>query len=79
MAIETIDYEKCNDCGICYETCPMDVFRKAGPKVYIRYPADCMACYLCELDCPTDAIYVSPERAQRIVQVFDCLAEDNRL
>lgn len=71
MAVETIDYEKCSDCGICYDICPMDVyglmhaFRQADakPRVYIKYPEDCMCCYLCELDCPDDAIYVSPYRS----------------
>ena len=43
----------------------MDVFRRAElkPRVYIKYPEDCMCCYLCELDCPDDAIYVSPYRS----------------
>jgi NADPH-dependent glutamate synthase beta subunit-like oxidoreductase len=31
-----------------------------GSKAVICYPDDCMLCDYCELDCPKDAIYVSP-------------------
>jgi NAD-dependent dihydropyrimidine dehydrogenase PreA subunit len=61
MTIKSIDYAKCTNCGTCYDTCPMDVFIKKE-KVYIKYRKDCMSCYLCEMDCPAGAIYVSPER-----------------
>ncbi len=70
MAIQKIDYDLCTDCDICYEICPMDVFRKVGPKIYISYDEDCMCCYLCELDCPADCIYVSPERSREPVHTF---------
>jgi len=33
-----------------------------GSRVIIKYPEECMACDSCELNCPKDAIYVSPER-----------------
>lgn len=66
MTIRYIDYEKCRNCGVCYETCPMDVFIRRE-RIYIRYPHDCMACYLCEMDCPEGAIYVSPERPEPAV------------
>ncbi|MBI4320144.1 MAG: ferredoxin family protein [Chloroflexi bacterium] len=62
MAVERIDYDKCNDCGICYDVCPMDVFRTVGRNVYIAYHDDCMTCYLCSTYCAKDAVYVGPER-----------------
>ena len=40
----------------------MDVFRSVGRVVYPAYPEDCMCCYLCEQECPVDAIYVHPSR-----------------
>ncbi len=66
MGVKKIDYEKCNDCEVCYDICPMDVFRKVGSTVFIASPNDCMVCYLCEIYCKQDAVYVSPERAKPI-------------
>jgi NAD-dependent dihydropyrimidine dehydrogenase PreA subunit len=42
----------------------VDVIRmdKESNKAVIKYPEECMCCDYCELDCPQDAIYVSPER-----------------
>lgn len=64
MAIERIDDQKCTLCRKCLDVCPMDVFRSVGRVVYPAYPEDCMCCYLCELECPVDAIYVHPSRAK---------------
>jgi ABC-type transport system substrate-binding protein/NAD-dependent dihydropyrimidine dehydrogenase PreA subunit len=33
-----------------------------GSRAVITYPEDCMICLFCERDCPTQAIYVSPEK-----------------
>jgi NAD-dependent dihydropyrimidine dehydrogenase PreA subunit len=42
----------------------MDVIRmdEESKKAIIKYPEECMCCDYCELDCPVDAIYVSPEK-----------------
>ncbi len=67
MAVERIDYEACSDCGECYETCPLDVYDRVGSTYYIAHHADCMVCFLCEIDCPQDAIYIGPERSRPVV------------
>ncbi len=67
MAVESIDYDACSDCGECYETCPLDVYDRAGSTYYIAHHDDCMACFLCEIDCPQDAIYISPKRSRPVV------------
>ncbi len=62
MAIERIDENKCNGCGICVNSCPMDVIRmdEERKKAIATYPEDCTLCAVCEIDCPEQAIYVSP-------------------
>ena len=69
MSIERIDPELCNGCGICVNSCSMDVIRmdEEGKKAIIRYPEDCMLCEFCVLDCPEDAIYVSPEKSSSLI------------
>ncbi len=65
MSIESIDAELCNGCGICVKICPMDVLRMDDDdkKAVIRYPEDCMLCEFCALDCPVQAITISPQKS----------------
>ncbi len=67
MAVESIDYDKCTDCGICMKICPTDVYARMGKTYYIARQADCMTCYLCEMDCPENCIFVGPWRSREIV------------
>lgn len=69
MGIKKIDEELCNGCGICLESCSMDVIRldEVTEKAFIAFGDDCATCYMCEMDCPTDAIYVSPEVSRPII------------
>jgi NAD-dependent dihydropyrimidine dehydrogenase PreA subunit len=64
MSIERIDEALCTGCGICADSCSMDVIRmdeNTGRPV-IRYVEDCTLCAVCEIDCPQDAIYVRPSK-----------------
>ena len=69
MGIKKIDEELCNGCTICVDSCPMDVIRfdEVAKKAYIAFGRDCATCYMCEADCPTHAIYVSPEISKSYV------------
>ena len=72
MTIEKIDHELCTGCGICIDSCPMDVIRmdEIEEKAIIQYPDECMLCLFCERDCPEGAIYVSPEKKIPILLSF---------
>jgi NAD-dependent dihydropyrimidine dehydrogenase PreA subunit len=71
LTIERIDSELCTGCGICVESCPTDVIRidNGIQKAIIKYPEDCMLCRWCTLDCPQNAINVSPKKGSPL---FTC-------
>lgn len=62
MAIERIDLDLCNGCGICVDACEADVIRmdEETRKPKIVYQDDCTLCVRCEGDCPQHAIEVGP-------------------
>ena len=65
MAIEKIDQKACTGCGLCVNSCQMDVIRmdEAGEKAVICYSEECMCCEQCVLDCPSEAIIVTPYKS----------------
>jgi len=62
--IESINIDLCTGCGICVNSCCMDVIRldKKRKKATIKYPEDCCSCSICKLDCPRHAIEISWKR-----------------
>lgn len=59
--IELISEEHCVSCDICVRICPKDVFDAVqGDIPVIARKLDCQTCFMCELYCPTNALYVAP-------------------
>lgn len=58
--IELIDGERCTACNICVTACPTNVFDRSDGLPVIARQSDCQTCFLCELYCPEDALFVSP-------------------
>lgn len=59
--IELVSADRCTGCNICVAVCPTNVFEPiaAGPPRLARQN-DCQTCFMCELYCPEDALYVAP-------------------
>lgn len=55
-----IDYNTCNGCKECYDVCPLDIIAWDEEKdmPYVAYPDECQLCFLCQEECPEEAIEV---------------------
>lgn len=65
--IEIVSAERCTACNICVHVCPTNVFDlvpKQPPR--IARQEDCQTCFMCELYCPEDALYVAPVADQAL-------------
>ncbi len=51
----------CNGCNSCVTICPTHVFDAGDSAPVITRPDQCQTCYMCELYCVSDAIYVGPD------------------
>jgi NAD-dependent dihydropyrimidine dehydrogenase PreA subunit len=65
--IELVSESRCITCNKCVQVCPMNVFEavKDAPPTIARQE-DCQTCFMCELYCPTDALYVAPNTDRSI-------------
>jgi NAD-dependent dihydropyrimidine dehydrogenase PreA subunit len=69
--IELVSEARCIGCNKCVQACPMNVFDavKNAPPIIARQE-DCQTCFMCELYCPVDALYVAPD-AMRVTPVSE--------
>lgn len=59
--IEVISPTRCTACNICVRVCPANVFDIVVDEApVIARQDDCQTCFLCEVYCPEDALYVAP-------------------
>jgi NAD-dependent dihydropyrimidine dehydrogenase PreA subunit len=60
--IELVSEGRCIGCDICVKVCPTNVFDAVPDSApVIARQSDCQTCFMCELYCPVDALYVAPE------------------
>jgi ferredoxin len=52
--------EKCTGCGMCRQVCPHGVFGDDRGKAVLKDRDACMECGACALNCPAQAITVTP-------------------
>lgn len=77
--IELVSSSRCIQCNICVSVCPTNVFDRVPDAVpTIARQNDCQTCFMCELYCPADALYVSPD-TDRLLQVDESELEAAQL
>lgn len=63
--IELIYSDLCNGCGKCVEVCPTNALSLGTDAIpLIRDQSACQTCFMCELYCVSDALYVDPDCEQ---------------
>jgi len=52
------DNNRCTGCGICEDTCPLDVIYmdEENNRSFAKYPEECWHCGSCRQECPEEAI-----------------------
>jgi NAD-dependent dihydropyrimidine dehydrogenase PreA subunit len=77
--IELVSANRCTGCNICVAVCPTNVFDAVpdSPPVIARQ-SSCQTCFMCELYCPVDALFVA-HNSEAAVEVDENVLEDGPL
>ncbi|MFH1169697.1 MAG: EFR1 family ferrodoxin [Chloroflexota bacterium] len=61
----TLDRKKCRypRCHLCMDNCPVNAIDLSADPIIFR--RGCISCYFCEMVCPTGAIEIDPQSAER--------------
>lgn len=63
--IELIFKDLCDGCGTCVQVCPTNTLTlDAAGQPAIADQSACQTCFMCELYCTSDALYVDPDCSQ---------------
>ncbi|MET1026572.1 MAG: 4Fe-4S binding protein [Dongiaceae bacterium] len=74
--IEILSASRCVACDICVKICPANVFDAISDDIpVIARQQDCQTCYLCEIYCPADALFVAPD-AEHVTAIGEEELED---
>ena len=77
--IELVSESRCVKCDLCVKVCPTGVFEAVPDEApIIARQEDCQTCFMCELYCPTDALFVAAE-ADEAVSVREQALSDKGL
>lgn len=79
IVIEVISAARCVECNQCVSVCPTNVFERVEDGIpVIARQSDCQTCFMCELYCPVDALYVAPD-SEKVIGVTEAGLEEQGL
>jgi formate hydrogenlyase subunit 6/NADH:ubiquinone oxidoreductase subunit I len=55
-----LDETRCTSCGDCVHVCPTACLEAGDPVPWLPRPHECIACSVCAVICPADAIRMMP-------------------
>jgi len=67
-----INLDECTGCRTCTEACFVDVIRwdDEEEKPVVAYERDCVWCFTCEINCPSQCINIIPQMPGQSVNPY---------